>query len=174
MTSPTYAEVLRDIRRQHFAVLSTSDTTGTTASAGVTYNLGRSGATIYVMTRRHLQKARNIAVNPEVSMVIPIPRKLLWGLPPATIQLRGHAKVVDSADIEARGVFSGFWLGRQILTSYEQLRNQGETRICFLRIDLDPLIRTYMVGTPMWQTRSRMEAGSATVVRPGDQGPAVM
>jgi hypothetical protein len=165
----TYAKVLREIGRQHFAVLSTSDAAGIPASAGVTYGLARSGVTIYVMTRRHLQKARNITANYEVSLVIPIPRKLVWTLPPATIQLRGQAEIVGWTDAEARGVFSGFWLGRQILNSYEQLRERGETRICFLRIDLDPVIHTYMVGTSVWQARSRMDSASAAVVRPRAQ-----
>lgn len=170
MRTLSYAQVLRTMRRQHFAILSTSSPAGTPASAGVTYGLARSGATMYVMTRRHLQKARNIAVNPEVSLVIPLPRRMLWGLPPATIQLCGRAVIVDWADAEAQRVFKGFWVGRQILTSYEKLRILGESRICFLRVDLDPVIRTYMVGRSIWQVRSRMEAGRATVIRPEAEG----
>jgi hypothetical protein len=160
-----YPTVLRAMRRQHFAVLATSDRAGSPACAGVTYGLTRSGAVMYVMTRRHLQKARNIAVNPEVSIVIPIPRRLLWPLPPATIQLRGHATIVDWTDVGAREVFSGFLLGRQLLTSYEQRQRRGETRICGLRIDLDPVIGTYLVGTSIWRARRNMQSGSATAVR---------
>ena len=86
------------MRRQHFAVLSTSDTAGHAASAGVTYGLAPSGAVMYVMTRRHLQKTRNIAANPAVSLVIPVARKLLWPVPPATIQLRGSAELRERTD----------------------------------------------------------------------------
>ncbi len=160
-----YPTVLRTMRRQHFAVLSTSDTAGHPASAGVTYGLTPSGQAMYVMTRRHLQKARNIAANPEVSLVIPVPRRLLWPVPPATMQLRGRAQILDWTDAEAREVFSGFLLGRQILTSYQELHGRGESRICFLRIDLDPLIRTYLVGTSIWRVRRSMESGSATATR---------
>jgi general stress protein 26 len=160
-----YPAVLRTIRRQHFAVLSTSDTAGHPASAGVTYGLARSGEVMYVMTRRHLQKARNIAANPEVSLVVPIPRRLLWPFPPATLQLRGHAKIIDWTDAEAREVFSGFLLGWQITNSYRELHQRGESRICFLRIDLDPVIRTYLFGTSIWRTRRSMESGSAIAVR---------
>ena len=71
-----YSTVLRAMRRQHFTVLSPSDTAGHPASTAVTYGLTQSGEVIYVMTRRHLQKLRNIAVNAEVSLVIPVPR---WG-----------------------------------------------------------------------------------------------
>jgi hypothetical protein len=158
------------MRRLHFTVLSTSDTAGSPASAGVTYGLAPSGTVMYVMTRRHLQKARNIAGNSDVSLVIPVPRRVLWPLPPATIQLRGRAQIVDWTDAEARGTFSGFWLGRQIVNSYREMHERGESRICFLRIELDPVIRTYMVGTSIWQARNRMETAGATVVRPGAKG----
>lgn len=164
--TPDYPGVLRQMRWQHFAVLSTSDAVGHPASAGVTYGLTTSGAVMYVMTRRHLQKARNIAVNPEVSLVIPVPRKLLWPAPPATIQLRGQAEIRDSSDTEGSQVFSSFLLGRQILTSYRELHDRGESRICFIRIALDPVIHTYLLGTSIWQARRNMESGSAKVIRP--------
>lgn len=160
-----YPTVLRAMRRQHFAVLSTSDTAGHPASAGVTYGLTRSGAVMYVMTRRHLQKTRNIAVNADVSLVIPIPRRLLWPVPPATLQLHGRATILDWTNAEAREVFSGFLLGRQIINSYQELHRRGESRICILRIDLEPVIRTYLVGTSIWRARRSMESGSATAIR---------
>jgi hypothetical protein len=46
---------------------------------------------LYVMTRRHLKKARNIAQSPRVALVVPLPRRFLQFVPPATIQLRGRA-----------------------------------------------------------------------------------
>ena len=165
--SLAYATVERQIRRHHFAVLATSDTTGSPASAGVTYGMAQWGPVMYVMTRRHLQKARNIAANSDVSLAIPVPRRVLWSLPPATIQLRGQAQIVDWTHPEGRGAFAGFWLGRQIINSYREMYRRGESRICFLRIELDPVIRTYMVGTSIWQARTRMESGGATVIRPG-------
>lgn len=58
-----YPRVLRTLRRQHFAVLSTSDTAGRPASAGVTYGLTQTGNAMYVMIRRHLLKASNIAAD---------------------------------------------------------------------------------------------------------------
>jgi hypothetical protein len=161
---------VRQVRRQHFGVLATSDAAGSPASAGVTYGLGPSDTVMYVMTRRHLQKARNIAANNHVSLVIPVPRRMLWMLPPATIQLRGRAQVVNWTHAEARSTFAGFWLGRQILDSYQQLHQRGENRICFLRIELDPVIRTYLVGTSIWRARTRMETGGATVIGPGGGG----
>lgn len=161
-----YPAVLRTLRRHHFAVLSTSTPDGDPASAAVTYGLSPSGAVMYVMTRRHLQKTRNIAANPAVALVIPVQRRLLWPIPPATLQLRGHAHIRDWTDAEGRDAFSRFALGRQITRSYEELHRRGENRICFLRIDLDPVIHTYLVGTSLWQIRKNMELGAATATRP--------
>lgn len=163
---PTTNDVLNELRRQHFAVLATADREGHPASAGVTYALSHSEDALYIMTRRHLQKVRNIAANPEVALLVSIPRRLLVQVPPATIQLRGQAQILDSRDEEGNELFSSFWLGRRILKAYRQLQDQGENRVCFLRAELDPVIHTYMVRTPLWQlVRKGMESGSATIVR---------
>ena len=163
--------VLKQLRRCHFAVLSTVDKEGRSHSAGVNYGVSRPGGelAIYVMTRRHLQKARNIASNPDVSLVVPVPRVLLWFVPPATIQLHGRAAILDWTDKEGTDVFRHFWMGRRILNAYEQSRSRGETRICFLKISPDPIIRTYMIGYNMWEIRKRMESGAAKIVLPVEQ-----
>ena len=99
----------------------------------------------------------------------PIGPRLLWFLPPATIQLRGHAEVLDGDDDIGEAVFRGFWLGRRILDAYERSRKNGETRICFLKITPQPIVRTYMVGSNVWELTRRMEAAAGTVViRPPD------
>ncbi len=51
-----------------------------------------------------------------------------------------------------------------VLSTDAESRRRGEMRICFLKITLDPLIRTYMVGYGIWELRSRMESGAAKVV----------
>ena len=158
--------VLHELRRSDFTVLSTSDATGNPHSAGINYGMSgpESPITLFVMTRRHLRKARNIAQNPTVSLVIPLRRRLLQFLPPPTIQLRGHAEIVDWTDAEGTGVFQNFWMGRHILKAYCESHRRGETRICFLRITPDPVINTYMVGSNIWLLRNRMESGAATVI----------
>ncbi|MCD5347269.1 pyridoxamine 5'-phosphate oxidase family protein [Agromyces sp. S2-1-8] len=91
--------VLEQIRRQHFAVLSTVGRDGAPHSAGVSHGTTRPGEpfALYAMTRRHLLKARDIASDPRVSMVIPIQRSTLTFLPPATIQLHGRKKAAIPA-----------------------------------------------------------------------------
>ncbi|KKB98766.1 pyridoxamine 5'-phosphate oxidase [Mycobacterium nebraskense] len=160
--------VLRHLGKQHFAVLSTSDENGIPYAAGVNYGISTPAEdlVIYVMTRRHLRKARNIAQNPNVSLVVPLTRRLLWFLPPPTIQLRGRAEILDWRDTEGIDVFERFWLGRRILKGYRNYHRRGETRICFLKITLDPVIRTYMVGANVWQVSRRMESGAAKLIIP--------
>ena len=109
------------------------------------------------MTRHHL-KAQNIAQNPEVAIVVPLRRWVLWFLSPGTIQLRGRAGILDAADEDGRAVFQQFWLGRRILKSYCAMERHGETRICFLKITLDPLVRSYLVGSNVLNLMRHMEA----------------
>ena len=161
--------VLGHLRTRDFAVLSTVGEDGRPSSAGVTYRMTGTGPepVVYVMTRRHLQKERNIERNPNVSLVVPLTRRLLWFIPPPTIQLCGRAEILDGTDEQGTRTFRGFWLGRRILDAYRRSQRRGETWICFLKITLDPVISTYMVGCSIWELSRRMEAGAAKVVIPG-------
>ncbi len=161
----TSARVLGQIRRQHFAVLSSASRDGVPGSAGVNYGATRSEGVLafYVMTRRHLLKARNIESNPRVSLVIPVPRPVLTFLPPATVQLHGRAHLLNWDDPDGVAVFDSFWMGRRILRAYQRSRDAGETRVCFVKIVPDPSAHSYMVGFHIWELSRNMEAASATV-----------
>lgn len=167
----TFELVLRKIREQNFAVLSTVSAEGRPHSAGVNYGVSRPGSDflIYVMTRKHLLKARNIVRNPNVSLVVPLTRRFLWFIPPATVQLHGRAEILDWTDEAGTDIFKHFWLGRRILEAYQESYRRGETRTCFLKITPDPVVHTYMVGYSIWELRGRMEAGAAKVVIPSEQ-----
>lgn len=140
--------VLRLLRTRDFSVLSTIGEDGKPHSVGVNYGVSRPGraVAIYVMTRRHLRKARNIARNPSVSMLFPLTRRLLWFLPPPTIQLHGRAEILDWTDAEGTDVFSSFWMGRRILEAYQESHRRGDSRVCFLRIAPDPVVSTCYGG----------------------------
>lgn len=164
----TFELVLRQLRKRDFAILSTVDDAGNPHSAGVNYGVSRHGHefALYVMTRRHLKKARNIAGNSSVSLVVPITRRLLWFLPPPTIQLRGRVEILDWNDSEGIEVFRHFWMGRRILKAYNESYRRGETRICFLKVIPEADISTYMVGYNIWEARKHMESASARVAIP--------
>lgn len=161
----TLERVLRELSAHNFAILSTVDGQGRPSSAGVNYGVSERGGEValYVMTRRQLKKARNIAQNPQVSLVVPLHRRVLRFVPPETIQLHGQAEILDWTDADGTDVFRGFWMGRQILGAYEKSRRKGETGVCFLRITLDPVIRTYGVGRSIWSIRRHMEAAAVKV-----------
>jgi general stress protein 26 len=167
----TFDLVLAELRNHHFAVLSTVDADGTPHAAGVTYGTSSTERelALYVMTRRHLRKASDIAERPQVALVVPIERRFLRFLPPATIQLHGRAEILDWTDEPGTNVFRGFWLGRRILTTYRASHRRGETRICFLNIAVDPVITTYMLGFSAWELRHRMERGAGRVLVPTEQ-----
>ena len=164
----TFELVLSHLRGRNFAVLSTISRETRPHSVGVNYGVSRPGRDLvmYVMSRRHLQKARNIAQNPNVSMVVSLTRRLFWFLPPPTIQVHGRAEILDWADEEGTDVFRRFWMGRRILEAYQESHHRGEARICFLKITPDPVIYTYMVGYSIRQLRTRIESGAAKVVIP--------
>jgi hypothetical protein len=161
----TPERVLRELRRHNFAVLSTVDEDGNPDSAGVNYGVSRAGSdlALYVMTRRHLRKVRNIESNSSVALVVPLTRRVFWLLSPPSMQLHGRAEILDWRDEAGIAVFQRFWIGRRILDAYAASRERGETRVCFLKITLDPEIRTYMAGTKIWDLARHMEAGGATV-----------
>ena len=164
----TFELVLSHLRKRNFAVLSTISGESRPHSVGVNYGVSRPGRdfVIYVMTRKHLQKARNIAHNPNVALLVPLTRRLLSFLPPPTIQVHGRAEILDWTDEEGTDVFRRFWMGRRILDAYRASHRRGEARICFLKITPDPVVDTYMVGYSIWQLRTRMESGAAKIVIP--------
>src|SRR5450756_897372 len=128
----TFEAILKELRRRSFAVLSTIDEQGRPHAVGVEYGVAPTGDAIYVMTRKHLKKARNIAVNPHVAIVIPLTRRLLWFVPPPSIQFQGVAEIRERTDEEGIRTFEGFFMGRRILKMYEEFERRGETRVCFL------------------------------------------
>ena len=139
------------------------------------YGVAPAGDAIYVMTRRHLKKALNIAGNAHVAMAVPLTRRLLWFLPPPSIQFQASAEIVERSDEEGLRTFRSFFMGRRILKMYEESERRGETRVCFLRIVPDPEISTYMVGHSIWELIRKMEAGIGKVEVPARyrQGAAI-
>lgn len=160
------AALIRHLRRCSFAVLATSGEDGVPHAVGVEYGLSQDGRSIFVMTRRQLRKARDIARNPNVAIVVPLQRRLLWFVPPPCVQFNGSATILDRTDPEGLRTFRRFFMGRRILKQYEELERRGETRVCFLRIELQSPISTYMVGHSIWEVARRMDVGAEEIVIP--------
>ena len=161
----SFEAVVGELRKRDFAVLSTVSEDGTPHSVAINYGVSLRGEpfAIYLMTRRHLKKARNIARNPNVSLVVPLARRFFWFLPPPSINFHGRAEILDWEDAAGTRTFQTFFMGRQILKRYRLAHARGETRICFVRIEPNEEISTYMVGYPVWEISKRMESGAAKV-----------
>lgn len=166
----SFDSVVKALRKRDFGVLSTVSGEGVPYAAGINYGVSRAGApfAIYLMTRRHLKKARNISENPNVSLVVPLTRRLLWFLPPPTIHFQGQAEILDWKDEAGTRTFESFFMGRQILKRYAEANRRGERRICFVRITPSDEVFTYMVGIPVRQVSKRMESGAARVKIPAE------
>jgi hypothetical protein len=164
MRAVSAERLIREISSHHFAVLATSATHDVPHSAGVSYGsaIENGSLVIYVMTRRHLRKARDIAAQARVSLVIPLERRLLWLVPPGTIQLSGRAELLPQGDERGVSVSRSFLLGRRILRAYRAMSESGERRVCFVRIAVDPLVQSYMVGVSLVSVLRRMESGTAS------------
>ena len=164
----TFEQVVRELRKRDFGVLSTVTPEDRPHSVGVVYGVALPGRPfqLYVMTRRRLRKARNVVENPNVSFVVPLTRRLLWFIPPPCVQFQGRAEVLDRDDAGGVETFRSFAMGRRILAMYDDFARRGETGICFLRITPDPTLSTYMVGHSLWELMRRMESGIERVPVP--------
>jgi hypothetical protein len=161
-----FEEVMRRLQRRHFGVLATADARGLPHAAGVVYAVSPARPELYVMTRRHLRKARNIAVNRHVAFVAPMRAGALGFLPPGCIQFQGTAELLEHRHPEGTRAFETFFVGRRILQMYEEFERRGERRICFVRIRLGSEILAYGVGRPIWRLVDRMEQGLGRVEVP--------
>ena len=159
MTEPTHYtpeldQIVRAIAKRSFCTLATASSANRPHVAGVLYQAV--GTTLYVNTSRDSRKARNVADNPHVAVVIPI-RRLPVGGPPSTVQFQGHADVLafDHPDIvrllDARAL--------KKITSHGELDYPDG---CFLRITPVRRITTYGLGMSLLKLiRDPLHAGGS-------------
>lgn len=114
------------MRRQRFAALSTVGPSGGPQTTGVVYAVSPPVApvTLYVTTRRPTAKVRNILAASQVGFVIPVPHRLLAVVPPAVVQFRGFADILDAE--------------RRLVAEREEM--------CFIAIRPHSTVFTYRIG----------------------------
>lgn len=137
----SFDRVEREIRRARFGVLSTVSEDGRPHSTGIVYGVSSQNTpfALYVTTNRVNKKARNLASNPNVSMTIPIARRIWKLLPPHCVQFQGTAKIIDFRDEHARSAFHQSLVLREILKLEE--KHVGSKAV-FIRIRPDSTIHT--------------------------------
>ncbi len=116
---------------------------------------------LYISTISTSRKARNVADESHVALVIPV-RRLPVGAPPSTIQFQATAALlaVDSDEIVA--LSSDGRLGA--ITGHGELELPDS---CMIRIDLPQRIHTYGLGLSLWELARNPLGGSGEVVLDG-------
>ena len=103
MSAPvTTASIWRNLSDHAFAVLSWVTPSGAARSAGIVYVVRDNK--LLIGAEKTSWKAKHIIANPNVSVTVTIPRKILFlpwiHIPDATITIHGKAKVKDSDEVD--------------------------------------------------------------------------
>ena len=149
------ARVRKAVASRSFATISTVSEAGFPHAAGVIYV--PIGDELYIHTMRSSRKARNVAANDRVGVVVPV-RKLPVG-PPFTVQFQARAELMAMDDDEiVRHVESG---ALKKITSHGEL---DEPDGCFLRIRPNGVVHTYGIGvSSVAVAKDPLHAGARSV-----------
>jgi hypothetical protein len=153
------ARVLRALRSRNFAMLATVSSAGFPHAAGVQYALAGSDTApvLYTHTMRSSRKARNVAAEGRVGVVVPV-RRLPVG-PPFTLQFQARAEIVEMDSPEIAGLLAGGRLKE--VSSHGEL---DEPDGCYLRIVPNGTIHTYGIGvSAIGVARDPLHVGARTV-----------
>ena len=150
---------LRKVRRalatNSFATLATTSPAGRPHVAGVLYD--EVDGVLWVHTMRSSRKARSIAVNPHVAVVVPF-RKLPAG-PPYTLQFQARAELVEMNDAPVLDL-----LAAGELTTVSGHGALHEPDGVFVRIVPNGTVHSYGLGAnPIDLIRDPLHAGANTV-----------
>jgi len=153
--TPTAARVWRAVERRSFCTLATASATGEPHVAGVLYAVA--DRVLYLTTRTHSKKGRNLRANARVAVCIPVRRYPIG--PPFCVQFRATAELLapDVPDI-AELLRGGKALKR--ITSHGEL---DDPDTWFVRVVPDRRISTYGIGVPLRSLLRDPIAGSRTI-----------
>ena len=144
--------VWAEIERRRFAVLSYVTPTAEARSAGVVY-IARDRK-LYTRAGSDSWKARHIRLNPQVALVVTIPKRipfLPWvRIPAATIALHGTARVIGARDADP-GVM-------RALASSVPDHSELKARTSIIEIEPTGHFLTYGVGVPLLVMRDPSRA----------------
>lgn len=159
LPAPVSTELIwAEVEKQHFAVLSWVSSAGEPRTAGIVYT-AKDGR-IYVGTERDAWKARHIAVRPQVSMTITVPRRVPFvpwiPVPPATITLQGTARLAERADapqVVQESLLKGLVIPQEYVDS-----------LCLIVVEPQGNFLTYGIGVSLSTMRRPFDAGGRAPV----------
>jgi uncharacterized pyridoxamine 5'-phosphate oxidase family protein len=153
MTNQLVSEtVWKELERELFAVLGMVTAKGESRTIGVVYIV--QDKRIYVLTGADTWKARHIQGNPNVSLTVPIPKRipfLPWiKIPAATISFSGKANLVKAEKVD-KEILHQLMRGQE-----EDLENLRSLSV----IEIDPIgeFVTYGVGISLMTMREPEKA----------------
>jgi len=150
---PTFEQVEAAVRSKTFGVLTTIDARGRPHSTGVLYGVSspKSPLALFVLTLDSYVKVRNVRANPNTSLVVPFPHRILSFVPASCVTFRGRAEVVPVTDPDGRWAFEQNRILRDNIASLEGLSALDQP--VFLRLIPEPKVLCYGVGIGLWQMR---------------------
>jgi general stress protein 26 len=143
------------LARRSFCVMSTTSPAGNSHAAGVVFDWA--DGVMYIHTMRSSRKARNIAANSHVGIVVPA-RRLPVG-PPFTIHFQATATIVAMTDATIR----------QLLIERKLASTSGHGALdepdgCFVRITSNATMHSYGIGVPVRSIiKDPLHAGARTI-----------
>jgi hypothetical protein len=162
MSYPTYDYVEAAIRKKTFGVYSTIDPQGHPHATGVLYGVSPPSAPLafYVLTQEHYVKVRNIRANPNSTLVIPFPHRILSFIPSPCATINGTSSVVPFSDPDGRWAFSQHRILR------DNAKWLADAAPVFLRLEPEPKIRCHGLGIGLRELRSDHTGGGYSVSVP--------
>ena len=154
-TPLTFAQVEAAVRSKTFGVLTTIDTKGRPHSTGVLYGVAppSSPFALFILTLESYVKTRNVRSNPNVSLVVTFPHRILSVVPASCVTFRGPAVVVPVDD------HGGMWAldqQRILRDNVTSLRSVDGLAV-FLKLTPEPKVLCYGLGVGLRQMRKDRE-----------------
>ena len=143
----TSEQVWQEIEKELFAVLGMVTAQGESRTVGIVYIVR--DRKLYIATGKGTWKARHVLNNPNVSITIPIAKRIPvmpWiKIPAATITFSGKAKLLDVTEVSQdllRGIF------RDVADDPEMMDDS-----CIIEVTPEKNFVTYGIGIPLMQMR---------------------
>jgi len=151
--------VWNELKKELFAVLGMVTAQGEARTVGIVYIVHANK--LYISTKEESWKARHVKSNPNVSITVPIAKRIpvmSWiKIPQATITFSGRAQVFDAKDVSREILHA---LMRGLEADPDQLAG-----LSVLEIEPQGEFVTYGIGIPLMQMRFPEKArGRAPVV----------
>ena len=154
-TKPTFDFVEAEVRKKTFGVLTTVDGRGRPHSTGILYGVAppTSPFALYFLTLEHYEKVRNVRANPQVSLVVPFPHRILSFIPAPCATFRGQAEVTLFDDRDARWAFAQ----RRILR--DNVAWLADVEPVFIKLTPEPVVQCHGLGIGLRELRKEHTAG---------------